>query len=65
MKEVIFTYDKYGAVTKHKTFFSARITAPYQSLILGINSYVDYWDGKCVRTKCYYKGWRPFKLKKD
>ena len=59
----IYTYDKYGVVTKHKNFIFAHIKALYQSLMLGVNSYVDYWDGKCVRTKCYCKGWRPFKKK--
>jgi len=52
----IYTYDKYGVVTKHKNFIFAHIKALYQSLMLGVNSYVDYWDGKCIRTKRYYKG---------
>lgn len=58
----IYTYDKQGLVTKHKNFISARIKALYQALILGVDSYVDYWDGKFTRTKYYYKGWRPFKF---
>ena len=58
----IYTYDKYGIVTKHRNFIFAYIKALYQSLILGVDSYVDYYNGSCVRTKHYFKGWRPFKF---
>ena len=57
----IYTYDKFGVITKHKYFILAYIKALYQSLLLGVNSYVDYYNGDCIRTKRYFKGWRPFK----
>lgn len=57
MKEIeIYTYDKHGVITKHRNFIFAYIKALYQFLILGQNSYVDYYDGECTRTKHYF--WR-------
>lgn len=58
---VIYTYDRFNVVTIHSTFVFAYVKALYQALVLGIDSYVDYYDGKVVRTKYYLKGWLPFK----
>ena len=62
MRTEIYTYDRFGVVTKHNNYITAYIKALYQAWILGVNSYVDYYDGQYVRTKVYFKGFLPFKF---
>lgn len=56
------TYDKFGKVTRHKTYLKARLKAWVQSIIYGVDSYIDYDDGKVIRSLAFYVGYTPFKF---